>query len=76
MRPVFAAFQPSVTEEMSDLGIKISIRCASKVPGSLTTKTVLAKIDMPGYRGVKMYIIDKFDSVISERIISGIEDYK
>ena len=76
VRPDCTASQPSVTEEMTDLGIKISIGCASKFLGPVTTTTVLAIIDMPGYKGVNMSGIDEFDSVITERIISGIEDYK
>ena len=77
MRPVCTASQPSVTEEISDMGIKISIRCTSKVPGPLTTTTtVLATIDMPGYRGMNMSVIEKFYSVVSNRIVDeiGFED--
>ena len=76
MRPVCTASQPSVTEEIFDLDIKISIGCTSKVPGPVTTTTVLATIDMPGYKGVNMPGIEKFDSVISDRIVDevGLED--
>ena len=76
MRPVCTASQPSVTEEISDLDIKISIGCASKVPGPVTTTTVLTTIDMPEFRGLNMSGIDEFDSVVSDRIVNkiGFED--
>ena len=60
-RPVCTASRPSVTEEKSELDIKISIGCTSRVPGSVTTTNVLATIDMPGYKGVNMSAIDEFD---------------
>ena len=67
MRPVCTVSRPSVTEENSDLDIKISIGCTSRVPGPVTTTTtVLAMIDMPGYKGVNMSAIDEFDSVVSD----------
>ena len=73
MRPVCTASRPSVTEENSDLDIKISIGCASRVPGPVTTTTtVLATIDMPEFRGVNMSGIDEFDSIVSDRIVDEI----
>ena len=73
MRPVCTASQPSLTEENSDLDVKISIGCTSRVPGPVTTTTtVLATIDMPGYKGVNMSAIDEFDSVVSDRIVDEI----
>ena len=76
MKPVCTASQPPVTEEISDLDIKISIGCTSKVPGPVTTTTVLATIDMPGYKSVNMSGNEEFDSVNSDRIVDeiGLED--
>ena len=73
MRPVCTASQPILTEEKSDLDIKIIIGCASKVPGPVTTTTVLATIGMPGYKGVNMSAIDEFDLVISDRTVDTME---
>ena len=62
-----------MTEEKSDLNIRISIGCASRVPGPVTTTTtVLATIDMPEFRGVNMSGIDEFDSIVSDRIVDEI----
>ena len=73
MRPVCTASHPSVTEEKSDLDIRISIGCASRVPGPvITTTTVLATIDMPEFRGVNMSGIDELDSIVSDRIVDEI----
>ena len=66
-----------MTEENSDLDIKITIGCTSGVPGPVTTTTtVLAKIEMPGYKGVNMSAIDEFDSVVSDRIVDAIEGFE
>ena len=72
MRPVCTASHPSVTEGKSDLDIRISIGCASRVPVPLTITTVLATIDMPEFRGVNMSGIDEFDSLVSDRIVDEI----
>ena len=76
MRPVCTDSQPSVTKEISDLGIRISIGCNSKVPGPVTTTTVLETIDMLVYKGMNMSGTDEFDSVVSDRIVDeiGFED--
>ena len=76
MRPICTASQPFVTEQNSDSGIKISIGCTFKVSGLVTSTAVLATIDMPGCKGVNMSGIDEFDSVVSDRIIDGIEGFK
>ena len=73
MRPVCTASQPSVNEVKSDLGIKVSLGCTSKVWGPLTTTIVLATIDMPEYRGVNMSGIDEFNLVIKNRIVNDIQ---
>ena len=68
MRPVCTASQPPVTEVKFDLGIKVSLRCTSKVSSPVTTTTVLATIDMPEYKGVNMSGTEEFDLVINDRI--------
>ena len=72
MRPVCTASQPSVSEKISHLDIKISIGWSSNVPDPVTTTTVLATIDMPEFRGVNMSGIDEFDSIVSDRIVDEI----
>ena len=73
MRPVYTACQPSVTEGKSDLGVKVSFGCTSKVSSPVMTTIVLATIDMPGYRGMNMSGIVEFDSVVIDRIVNEIE---
>ena len=41
--------------------------------GPVKTTTVLATIDMPGYKGVNMSAIDEFNSVITDRSVDAIE---
>ena len=72
VKPVCTASRPSVTEGKSDLDIKISIGCASRVSGPVTTTTVLATIDMPEFRDVNMSGINEFDSIVSDQTVDEI----
>ena len=47
MRPVCTTSQPTMTEEISDLDIKISMGCASKVLGPVTTTDLKDESEEP-----------------------------